>query len=616
MRMLRLLILLNLFALAGVAGRAEPASLRVGVAQIGVVKRHEENLAKILRYTRKAAESNCRVVVFPEGALREVAQPRDPTTSALLQKIQQAASRHRIYIILGLWSRLPPGPPPPRPRGFNWMVVIDPDGKEIFRYEKLYDHREAELPRVFHIDGIPCNAWICADRWLRAVAELPVIEESRISFELSDNMKSEWVPELGWYAYVPRALRTNTFLVFANTAASAKERDRHGHSAVIAPDGRLVTAAFNDREQLLVADLDVAQGTRAEALRRAQHPVFRKFWETGRAVRDGEPVEPIAAWARYTSPVVSVTVAAAQMRLSRDPSSNIRRMEEMIAQAGGKADVIAFPAMAVTGPNEGDVRSSTPDALDSALSRIRSAAKKYSIYVIFGMPGRDGGSTDGSSASRPTNRACVVGPDGEILTSYDQMAVERPDVFKAGASPEKMWFRVKGVPAAVSVGRDALWSEIGELAAFSGAQLLFNLTCEEEAGSADDLRRLQIAATFASYLTLTVITSAAGPTDAGNFAGAGQTTVWDDLRGAEEMRAAVQHLPGRPGNDQLAIFASFAANCVARAGKGEEILYTTRTVNAQNPFREDSHNPRMRPWYWFGAQTITGCLQSSGGSGQ
>jgi hypothetical protein len=171
-----------------------------------------------------------------------------------------------------------------------------------------------------------------------------------------------------------------------------------------------------------------------------------------------------------------------------------------------------------------------------------------------------------------------------------------------------MWFRVKGVPAAVTIGPDALWSEIGELSAFSGAQLLFNLACEQEDGTEADLRRLQVASNFASYLTFTVVTNAAAANGSpDDFQGAGQTTIWDDLRGLDEIRSAVRR--ESPPASGVAIFASFAANCILQAGKEEQIVYATRTVNAQNPFREDTFNPQMKPWYWFGVKTITGCVR-------
>ena len=62
----------------------------------------------------------------------------------------------------------------------------------------------------------------------------------------------------------------------------------------------------------------------------------------------------------------------------------------------------------------------------------------------------------------------MVGPDGTLLTRYDQMVVDRRDLFEEGSDPKSMWFKVKGVPAIVTVGSDARWNEIGELAAVRG----------------------------------------------------------------------------------------------------------------------------------------------------
>jgi len=38
-----------------------------------------------------------------------------------------------------------------------------------------------------------------------------------------------------------------------------------------------------------------------------------------------------------------------------------------------------------------------------------------------------------------------------------------------------MWFHVKGAPAVATIGRDALWTELGELAAVAGAQIHVHL---------------------------------------------------------------------------------------------------------------------------------------------
>ena len=112
---------------------------------------------------------------------------------------------------------------------------------------------------------------------------------------------------------------------------------------------------------------------------------------------------------------------------------------------------------------------------------------------------------------------------------------------------------------------------------------------------------MAVQATFASFRTFTAFV---------NLAGAGGSSIWDDLHADAEIRAAVSHsqLPAKAHTP--AIYASFAANCVAKAGPEEEIIYATRKVNPQNPFHPETMNPQMRAWYVFAAQTITGCANA------
>ena len=63
------------------------------------------------------------------------------------------------------------------------------------------------------------------------------MDGARVLIECSNNFANEWLPELEWFWYVPRALRNGCYVLLVN---SARKRDLpgHGHSAVIAPDGR------------------------------------------------------------------------------------------------------------------------------------------------------------------------------------------------------------------------------------------------------------------------------------------------------------------------------------------------------------------------------------------
>src|SRR5688572_10509598 len=187
---------------------------------------------------------------------------------------------------------------------------------------------------------------ICAGRWLRGVEEVPIQQGARISFELSDNFDCEWVGPLGWYWYVPRALRNNVWVVLANGAnvtagvpdgLSWNPRLRHGHSAVIAPDGRIVAAA-GEAATVILAEIDVSEAWRAEALARGSHPALRPFWGAGEKLLRGETVSapPLV---RLESPQIDITLAVAQVAGPAD--TLISRVRD--ARSRG-ADVVVFPA--------------------------------------------------------------------------------------------------------------------------------------------------------------------------------------------------------------------------------------------------------------------------------
>lgn len=577
---------------------AAPRTLSLCVAQVGVEPSLAANRDKAVRYIRQASARGCRAVAFPEGYLREQAQEGPQVVDAALDRIARAADEGNIYVILGGHSK-----PDPAFKAHNWMVVFDPDGQRIFRYEKLYDKRDAKMPDVFYIDGVPCSAFICADRWLRGLEELPVMKGSRVLFELSRNFAMEWVEPLGWYWYVPRALRNQVFVVLANSANhpswdDPKHGPHHGHSAVIGPDGTLLAGAHDASERLVAATIDVEKATGGEARARFSHPVFEPFWKTGLQIMAGEKkaIEPVRP---YLSPEIDITIAGAQMASSRRIEDNVARMRRMVRDAAaGGADLVVFPELAATGALEEDIRAATAEQLQAAVDRMRQAAKEHGMHVVFGIPHRRGGAI--------MNSAYALGPDGAVLTRYDQTVVDRPALFTAGTDPKSMWFRVKGVPAVVTIGKDALWNEIAELAAHAGAQIHVTIHHDLGRGKAADLRRMQIWAAMASYKTFTPAVNAAYPAglEHPSAPAGGGSAIWDDLSGQREVRKALD--TGQPNPDpSVKIFSPWSANCVVQAGEGEQIIYATRRVNARNPYRQPNFNPQMRPWYDFGGQLIS-----------
>ncbi len=544
-----------------------PPRLKVGVVQMALGRSLADNRDRIVTGITQAAALGVRVAVFPEGALRGEGGDNPALVDQSVAAIRQAARERKVYVLLGGATHSARAR-----KDANWMVVVGPDGREVFRYDKLYDQHNATMPGVFHIDGVPCSAIICADRWLRGVEEVPIQQGARISFELACNFASEWVAPFEWYWYVPRALRNNIWVIFANTAnqgsrapddPSALRELRHGHSAIIAPDGRIAAAARDDAETIVVAELEVSQATRAGAQARALHPSLRPFWEAGLKLRGGQTI-PTPPFKPITSLETEITLAVAQV--ANDLSGMVAKVSQARAQ---KADVVVFPERAIA---------------ETALQRLQAAARENRITIVAGMEHREGG--------RRCNSAFVLGPDGSVLTRYDQLSANGP--FEPGRDPAAMWFRVKGVPAVVTIGQDALWTELAELAAVAGAQLHVHLDHDPARSAEAGLRRLQVWSNLASFQTFTATANVLG------------SAIWDDLRGLDERRAEVQGLP-HPDTGAVEVYSPFSANLVVRAGPGPQLITATRrvgTANLYHPRRTSDFNPQMDGWYRVGAAII------------
>jgi len=504
--------------------------------------------------------------------------------------VQEAARRHSVYVIFCVRYQRDG-----KERPFERLLVVGPDGRILLSYDKLWgDARFQNAPGPFVIDGVTCAAAICADRWIRSVEELPALENAQILIECSNNYGAEWLPELGWFWYVPRALRNEVYVIFANTAKEnrAAKHDGHGHSAVIAPDGSLVCAAGTESDRLLVARLDLAKATGRQAQLRRNHPAFKAFWDVGldilhgRAPRGGKVDVPPHDVLR--SPAVTLKLAAVQMACSRRVDDNVRRMSELIAKAAAEgADVIVFPELAVTGARAEDILAADDAALQNALRTLQKAARSHRVHVAFGTPWFDAG--------KRHNAAIVLGPDGNVLTRYAQLVVDRPELFSAGQSTRDLWFRVKGVPGVVTLGRDALWSEIAELAATRGAQLHLHIAYERDTSAEGALRRNQLWVNLASYRTFTATVNAASPAGLAqpSAAAGGGSILWDDFHRGHK---------GKTGG-----YGPWSAVKLAEAGSAEEIIYATQQIPQTNPhFRvlTDRTNPQMRPWYATGARVI------------
>ncbi len=151
--------------------------MRIALAQLSASTDKASNLRRALEVTAEAGAAGAALVLFPEcwmacvppgdASLAPIAEPLDgPFVSALAE----AARRHRIAVVAGVYEPAPDGE-----RAFNTVVAIDGAGDRLGAYRKvhLYDAfgcRESDriVPGAgetlrFAVDGVTFGVETCYD---------------------------------------------------------------------------------------------------------------------------------------------------------------------------------------------------------------------------------------------------------------------------------------------------------------------------------------------------------------------------------------------------------------------------------------------------------------------
>ena len=580
--LLRRVALVTVFLLIGalhrtahhaVAKEGYTKELKVGVVQTVIENTLSQNRDKLLDFISQAKKSGCRLVIFPENALywSEIAvdNPTRADIDAAIAQIGRKASSENIYVVFCTqYKRTNTG------SYHNRGLVYDPQGNRLISYEK-----NTEVPQRFYVDGVPCNISICSDRGYLEHSDLPcLVQGSQIIIDTSGGHGGDdGRPDLRWIRYRPWAMRNNAFVIVCNPVHDDTDFMGHspwgGGSAIIRPDGSIQASRTYEKDVVIIEKIDTDQATRKEAERRRNHPVFKPFWDMGKRLLEGEDVDPIPDIAPYSSGERNIKIAAAQIACSRNMNDNVRRIKSYIWQAADHtADVVVFPELAVTGYRKDDIFAASQSALDSALNQIRNEAKSKSIYVIVGMPYFVNG--------HRRNCAFVIGDDGSIKTRYAQLTTTRSDLFRAGLSTKTMWFKLKGVHSIVTVGGDARWIEIGDLAANRGMCLHFHISYDADSSADTTILRKQGNLLMLMYAKYGAVVNPACPSGLSNPS---------SPAGGVSMIVSREGGHNKPCPEGLEYYLPYQTSIVKSAGLGETMIYATRKTAARNDMDLTKH---------------------------
>jgi predicted amidohydrolase len=244
--------------------------MRIACAQILSGTDPATNLAIVEDYTRRAAESGARLVVFPEATmcrfgvpLGSIAEPIDGRWADAVRKIAAAAD---LTVLVGMFTPAPDG------RVTNTLLATGGGVEDSYDKIHLYDAfgftESATVapggnPVLISVDGIGVGMTLCYDiRFPALFTELADRGASVITVSASWGAGPGKLDQWTLLARA-RALDTTCFLAAAGQAYPGQELARAssaptgvGGSLVASPLGEVIESAGPD-PQLVVCDIDV-----------------------------------------------------------------------------------------------------------------------------------------------------------------------------------------------------------------------------------------------------------------------------------------------------------------------------------------------------------------------
>lgn len=258
----------------------------VGLIQMSCVKEPADNLKKAEHFIREAAKQGAQIICLPELFMSEYfCQSEDhsyfqlaesipgPTTTTL----EALAKELKVTLIASLFERRAPG------LYHNTTAIIDSHGKYLGKYRKMHIPDDPAFYEKFYFTpgDLGFRSWstqegnfgvlICWDQWYPEAARLTALQGAEMLFyptaigwhpsekEQFGNKQRE-----AWHlAQRAHALANGVYVMGVNrigheAPAGGDGLEFWGSSFIAAPDGSLLAEASIDREETLLATLDLS----------------------------------------------------------------------------------------------------------------------------------------------------------------------------------------------------------------------------------------------------------------------------------------------------------------------------------------------------------------------
>jgi N-carbamoylputrescine amidase len=254
-------------------------AMQVGLVQMAMDASPDANLRKASQMVEQAARRGARLICLPElFRTRYFPVTQDPANFGLAEAVPgpttevlgKLAARHNVTLIVPVFERRAPG------LFHNSLVALGPDGAVRGKYRKMhvpddpnfyekYYFAPGDLGfKAFDAPQGRFGALICWDQWYPEAARLTALQGAQVLFYPTaighgDADKDLAHKQRGAWRTIQRAhaIANGVFVAVVNRVGREGELTFWGSSFVADPLGEVLAEASEDKEEVLVATLDL-----------------------------------------------------------------------------------------------------------------------------------------------------------------------------------------------------------------------------------------------------------------------------------------------------------------------------------------------------------------------
>lgn len=246
---------------------------KIKIASVQMTSSHivNDNLKKAEEFIIQAAKEGAQIVILPEyfalldkDEYTKIGVAEIPKKGKVQQKIAELAKENKVYIVAGTI----PMQSPVKQKIYNSLIVFDPQGEQIGRYNKVHLFNYTSNDEAYHEDKtiVPGKDVLVIDTPFARIG-FAICYDLRFPelFRKMDRVDMIILPAAFTYTTGKahweilcraRAIENQCYFVSsAQTGDHPSGRKTFGHSMVINPWGEII-ASLDENEGVLYSEID------------------------------------------------------------------------------------------------------------------------------------------------------------------------------------------------------------------------------------------------------------------------------------------------------------------------------------------------------------------------